>query len=108
MIINGEFDLSVGSLVAIAITIIATFNETHNLLIASLMGIAVTTLFGIISGTLVAKTNIPSFIVTLGMMSIIRSLSWITIAGRSIVISDYRKLIQPIFASFPGGENFFP
>jgi ribose/xylose/arabinose/galactoside ABC-type transport system permease subunit len=108
VIINGEFDLSVGSLVAVSISVIATFNESNSLMIASLMGILVATGIGMVNGLLVAKTRVPSFIITLGTMSIARSISWVMIAGKNVVIHDYQDTIQPIFDSLPGGSNIFP
>ncbi|MBO8127527.1 MAG: ABC transporter permease [Firmicutes bacterium] len=108
VVISGGFDLSVGSLVAFAITIMVVINQAAGLLAATLAGIVATTMLGAINGTLIAKTHIPPFIVTMGMMSAARSASWLIIGGQDIVFYYFKDLIQPLFANIPGGPNILP
>ena len=108
VIISGGFDLSVGSLVAVAITVIASITVEGNLLLATIFGILIASGLGSINGLIIAKTRIPPFIVTLGMMSIARSVSWLVIAGKDIVLYEYKDLIQPLFSNIPMGANIFP
>jgi ribose/xylose/arabinose/galactoside ABC-type transport system permease subunit len=108
VVISGGFDLSVGSLVAFAITIIAAVNKSSGLLAATLAAMIATAALGAVNGTLIVKTRIPPFIVTIGMLSMARSASWLIIGSRDIVFYYYKDTIQPLFARWPGGPNFFP
>jgi ribose/xylose/arabinose/galactoside ABC-type transport system permease subunit len=55
----------------------------------------------------VSRTKIPPFIVTLGMLSVADSMSWILAAGQPITVPEHNDAISPLFDSFPLGENFF-
>lgn len=71
---SGEFDLSVGSVFGFSAVIMWTlFNSgTMPLGIAFLIAIAVSLLIGFINGWFVTRLNIPSFLVTLGMLLVVR------------------------------------
>lgn len=74
LMIGGEFDLSIGALVGfagIAIGILST-EAGLPLWLSILLAIALTTLLGAVNGWLVVRTNLPSFIVTLATLFIIR------------------------------------
>lgn len=77
LMIAGEFDLSVGSVVGAAGMVIAIAIGQFGLppslaiLIAFLFALGV----GFLNGYLVVKTRLPSFIVTLGMLFILRGLT---------------------------------
>jgi ribose/xylose/arabinose/galactoside ABC-type transport system permease subunit len=62
----------------------------------------------LISAFIVSKTKIPPFIVTLGMLSVADSMSWILAAGQPITVSDYNDYISPLVDSIPLGLNIFP
>lgn len=68
VIVSGNIDLSVGSLLALAGGVAAIFltNLGYGLLPAILAAIAVGVLIGLLQGFLTAYGNIPAFIVTLG------------------------------------------
>lgn len=66
------------------------------------------TVAGLISGIFVSRTKIPPFIVTLGMLSVADSMSWILAAGQPITVPEYNDAISPLFESLPLGENVFP
>jgi len=75
-LISGEFDLSVGatfglSAIFSALIVTAGYNPLLAMLISLLTGVAV----GTINGVLIAKVGIPSFVVTLGTMSIGRGIA---------------------------------
>lgn len=87
VIASGGIDLSVGSSLALSGVIMASFMKaTNNILIALIIGITVCTFIGFTQGVLVAKFKIPSFIVTLGMMSIARGLALVFTDGRPITL----------------------
>jgi ribose/xylose/arabinose/galactoside ABC-type transport system permease subunit len=109
VVISGGFDLSVGSLIAVAFSMISTVEPEMGLLVACISAVIVTTLLGLVNGTLVAHTRIPPFIVTLGMLSIAKSLSWILMADQLIImVKGLKNTIQPLFAWLPMGINVFP
>ncbi|WP_321301802.1 ABC transporter permease [uncultured Sphaerochaeta sp.] len=77
---TGEIDLSFGSVVALSAIITAkVLNSTGSILLAIVCGLAIGALIGLINGLLVAKMNIPSFLVTLGMNGIVLGLArWVS------------------------------
>jgi simple sugar transport system permease protein len=77
LMISGEFDLSVGSMVGAAGMIIAIFTTQYGwpLWAAVLLAFAVALAVGFFNGYLVIKTGLPSFIVTLGMLFALRGLT---------------------------------
>ncbi len=72
LIISGEFDLSVGGVYALAGSVFVVLANRTNSLLALLIALALSTLIGYINGKITLKTEIPSFIATLGMMMITR------------------------------------
>jgi simple sugar transport system permease protein len=74
LMISGEFDLSVGSMVGAAGILIAIPMAQYGwpLWAALILAFAVALVVGFLNGYLVVKTGLPSFIVTLGSLFIIR------------------------------------
>jgi ribose transport system permease protein len=77
VIISGGIDLSVGSTIAMTTVIVAWLLEwtCAGPLLSGLGGIVASALVGLIIGLLIAKLRIVPFIVTLGMMLLIRGVS---------------------------------
>jgi simple sugar transport system permease protein len=77
LMIAGEFDLSVGSLVGFAGIVIGIVSTIWGLPIwlAILVSMALTTGLGVLNGIIVVRTGLPSFIVTLATLFIIAGLS---------------------------------
>ena len=77
LMIAGEFDLSVGSMVGAAGMIIAISVSEYGLplLVGVLLAFAVALVVGFLNGYLVIMTGLPSFIVTLGMLFALRGLT---------------------------------
>ena len=87
IIMMGSIDLSVGSTVGLSGVIAASVLEsTNSTVLAILSGIAVGAAVGIFNGTIHSKMKIPSFITTLGSMSIVRALCIIYSEGSVIMI----------------------
>ncbi|WP_245555193.1 ABC transporter permease [Ahrensia kielensis] len=99
IIINGEFDISVGSLVGLTGAVMgwvlvvmpaayaSPFWEAHPILLIVVGiggGLVVGPALAILSGLLVTQFLIPSFIVTLGMLMIARSLTLVVTGGQPI------------------------
>lgn len=80
IILTGGFDLSQGSMVAFTSVIIPVIMSPLGLIPAILAGLLLPALLGLISGFLVSHAKMPPFIVTLGMMGIIRALA-LTVAN---------------------------
>jgi ribose transport system permease protein len=93
VIITGGIDLSVGSLIALS-AVTATYSicrfggaenaTASSMILSSILGIGVCALIGFCSGLLVAKLNIPSFIVTLSTMLVGSGIAYIVARGQSI------------------------
>jgi ribose transport system permease protein len=99
LIIVGEVDLSVGSLQAfIGVVTMQFLNQTGNLPIALALGLGLGALIGLINGLLTLGLGISSFIVTLGMLGILRGLSY---ASTSAAVQNTSNL--PAFSEIGNG-----
>ncbi len=97
LMIAGEFDLSVGSVVAIGAYAFAYGTLTlHSPLIAVLLALTISSLLGLINGLIFVKTGIPSFIVTLGTLYIYRGVVWL-ISGGQLIQTTQRLGVYNIF-----------
>lgn len=85
IIITGGIDLSSGSVVALVGVVTASLaGPTGNIFIAMAIGLLVGAACGGVNGFILAKTGIPPFIVTLGMMTVARGLALTYSGGRPI------------------------
>jgi simple sugar transport system permease protein len=84
LIISGEFDLSAGSVYALAGALFVVIsNRTHSLLGLPVSIVAAAGI-GLINGLVTMKTKIPSFIATLGMMMMTRGALLVATGGHSL------------------------
>ncbi len=89
VIVCGEIDLSVGSLASFSCMIIALLYERDvPTYVAPVIILAMGALIGAVSGVLVTKVKIPSFLVTLGMLSIFSGLALTITDTRPVPIID--------------------
>src|SRR5918992_5728463 len=110
LMIAGEFDLSVGSMVGAAGMIIAVSVSEFGwpLLVGVLVAFAVALAVGFLNGYLVIWTGLPSFIVTLAMLFALRGLtigfSRLLTARTQIGLSDAiaGSPLRPLFAGTVG------
>ena len=95
-IASAGIDLSVGSLVGLSGVLIAyLIKNGTNWVFAIFIGIFVCSLFGVISGLVISKGKIFPFVVTFGMLFIVRSISLGFTQGGSIHIeSDIFSMIN--------------
>jgi putative xylitol transport system permease protein len=94
VIITGGIDLSVGSVVALAGVVSASFATTmsvaaapggpYPVFVALIVGVLVGVASGAIIGPIVARFNVPPFVATLGMLSAARGLTLIYAGGRPV------------------------
>lgn len=87
----GDFDLSVGSVVAFSGVLgAAVMNATGSVLAGSAAALACGALIGFVNGVFVARLGINALITTLASMQIVRGLGFITSDGRAIGIRTDR------------------
>lgn len=74
LMIGGQFDLSVGSIIGAAgmITTILSVHYSWNLWPALAVSLVISVLIGAINGFLIVRTKLPSFIITLASLFIVR------------------------------------
>ncbi|SJZ32731.1 ABC transporter permease [Selenihalanaerobacter shriftii] len=104
VILTGGIDLSVGSVLALSAAVTGgLLSGGSSVIIAIIGGILVGTLLGLLNGLMVAKADMPAFIVTLGMMTIARGLTLIYSGGRPISGFDktFRFIGSGYLASIP-------
>jgi Ribose/xylose/arabinose/galactoside ABC-type transport systems, permease components len=86
---SGDFDLSVGSVVALAGVIAALLvNKTGNVLLSVLAAVLAGAVVGAINGFVIAKLRINALITTLATMQIVRGAALLLSDGSSIGISN--------------------
>jgi ribose transport system permease protein len=101
VIITGGIDLSVGAVLVLSGMVIGmTMNAGMSIWIAVPLALGVSLLVGVINGVLIAYVGVPPFVVTLGMLSIARSIA--------MVLSDNRMVYefgpdQPALLALGGG-----
>ncbi len=86
VILTGGIDLSAGSVIALGNVSIALLIPTYGLGTSLVAGVLMCSAIGLISGLLITKGNITPFIVTLGMLTIIRGCALITTRGQPVFI----------------------
>ena len=92
VVITGQIDLSVGSMLAfVGGFAVIVFNTTNSIVLTLLAAMAMGAVCGLINGVLVGKAKMPAFIVTLATMLIFRSLT--------------RFVCHEIPVSISGGSN---
>ena len=82
LMISGEFDLSVGSVFALVpMAIVQLTHQGFNIWLSIALGLLIGIIIGFINGFITLRFGIPSFIATLGMLYIARSLTTVATAG---------------------------
>lgn len=111
LMIAGEFDLSVGSMIGFAgmmmAILIVEFQMNPSLAIVLTLCVALG--IGFLNGYLVIKTRLPSFIVTLGSLFILRGLTVALsrlLTNQTLVSGVNSHTEGSILAAFFGGETF--
>jgi len=105
VIITGGIDLSVGSVLCLCSMVLAVvMNAGYGLEVGVAVAIGTALLIGAFNGVLIAYLDFPPFVVTLGMLSIARSLAMV-VSNNSVVFQfgpDHDLLL-----SIGGGAWFF-
>lgn len=87
-IIMGDFDLSVGSMLALLAVACVKGLGGVNIWLVFAMVIILGTLCGALNGFIIAYLRIPAFIVTLGTFYIFRAAAYIMTDGKTVVYAD--------------------
>ena len=88
VIITGGIDLSVGSVLCLCSMVLAvTMNRGYSIEIGILASLATALVIGLFNGILIAYLGFPPFVVTLGMLSIARSLAMV--ASNNTVVFQF-------------------
>ena len=106
VIIAGEFDLSVGSVVALCgvVSGLAMQQFADSWVIGALFGVLTGAVVGMFNGLLTTRAGIPSFLVTLGMLGVARGAAMFITNTRPVIISDrdYWALFgEGVYAGIP-------
>jgi simple sugar transport system permease protein len=115
LMIAGEFDLSVGSVFAVASYVFAlSMNAGVPPVLAMVLALAASCLLGLINGLIVTGTGIPSFITTLGTMLAYRGIARALGGGdfaqylgdRNLLFGVLNGAIEPLNQLFDPPSNF--
>jgi simple sugar transport system permease protein len=98
LMIAGEFDLSIGSILGFSSMIVAWLITRADCpaFLAILSGLVAGTLMGVINGVIVATTQVPSFVVTLGAMLFWRGVGFVLTDALTLSLSS----LSPVFDIF--------
>ena len=105
VILSGGIDLSIGSVIAFASVFVAVMVNSLGVhpLIAFAAVLVISTIFGILMGTMIRYLGIPPFVVTLAGMFLARGAAYL-ISTESVPIShEMIDAIQGFYFRFPGG-----
>jgi len=96
VIISGGIDLSVGSVLCLCSMVLAVvMHAGYNIEIGILAALSTALIIGAFNGVLIAYLGFPPFVVTLGMLSIARSLAMVA-SGNTVVFQfgpDHEQLL---------------
>lgn len=95
----GEIDLSIGAVVALAALVTALLLREANMAVAIAGGLGVGLVVGLVNGFVTVKVRVPSFLVTLGMLSIVTGLARTITDLQAVPILD-----QPYNSVFGSGS----
>lgn len=106
VILTRGIDLSVGSILALSGLVagsLVTGSEPHAAIVGIAAGLAVGLALGAVNGFLVARLAVAPFVVTLGMLSVARGLTFIYNDGMPIanLSQDFRAIGQGMVGGLP-------
>jgi simple sugar transport system permease protein len=96
LMVSGEFDLSVGSVMAVGGYIFGSLSMAGQPVLGLILAIIVPALLGAINGLILVWTGIPSFIVTLGTKYFYRGMLWV-ISGGAMLQTVSKPGIYSVF-----------
>ena len=104
VILTGGIDLSVGSVLALSVTVGASLMKQGQP-VAWAVGVAlgIGTLLGVVNGLMITRAKIPPFIATLGMLTVARGLTLLYTQGQPItgLPAEFRWIGTGVVAGIP-------
>jgi ribose transport system permease protein len=85
----GGFDLSVGSVQVLTAITVAGLLSAVDPPLAILGALLTGMVLGLVNGALISKLRLPAFVVTFGMMSIVRGIALLVTQGQSVMITKH-------------------
>jgi len=95
----GGFDLSVGSVQALTAIVAASLLGITGVPLAIVGALLTGLLLGLLNGLIISELKLPAFVVTFGMMSIVRGGALLVTQGQSVMITKH-----PEFAILNNGK----
>jgi len=99
VIVSGGIDLAVGSIIALVTVVgarLMTLPEPLPIALAVPIAIGCGALCGAVSGAVICRAKLPPFIVTLGMMSVVRGTAFLITRSRTISLPRDSWLLQAV------------
>lgn len=104
LLVSGGLDLSIGSTMALSGVITCLFiNSGFPVVISIIIGLLIGALIGLINGTIISRWQINPFIVTLGMMQIVRG--FVLIFAKGVTVINLPDSYKVIGQGMVGGSN---
>jgi ribose transport system permease protein len=99
ILVSGNFDLSVGSGVALIGVVMAWGTANYGITAGMLLALAAGLIIGTVNGFSVTVIGINALITTLAMLAILRGLSLVIAQGQTLLLSDFNWLgnARPLF-----------
>lgn len=93
LMISGNFDMSMGSQVALISCVVATICHDNSIgwgtvLLSILVAIAIGAVIGFINSIFILKVGLPPFIATMAMMQALRGIGYLLTNGSSIMVTS--------------------
>jgi ribose transport system permease protein len=109
VILTGNIDLSTGALFGFTIALLSLLKRSGvDIVLAVFITISIVAIAGLINGIIVAKTKIPSFIVTLATMTIFHTTALLLIGAAELLFKDLQEIIRGLFFFSPVMFGLFP
>ncbi|WP_206601893.1 ABC transporter permease [Oceaniglobus indicus] len=108
VILTGGIDLSVGAIFGLCGVVLALALKEYPIVLAIPIAVGAGALIGLFSGVLIAIFGLAPFVVTLGVMAIGRSLSFILSGQRSLsgLPPDLQNIVYSSFLGIPANVLF--
>ena len=94
LLVSGQIDLSVGAGVAFCGVTMAQVAQSHSILVAVLVTVAVGAVIGAVNGFLVTVVGVNSLITTLGTLAILSGGAKLVAGGQTVILSGFSTLGQ--------------
>jgi ribose/xylose/arabinose/galactoside ABC-type transport system permease subunit len=85
----GGFDLSVGSIQVLTAIVVASLISVVDPPLAIVGALLTGLAIGLLNGVLISKLRLPAFVVTFGMMSVVRGVALLLTQGQSVMITKH-------------------